>query len=187
MTCGVCSSTVERSLSNITGVHEATVSYVTGLARVKFDADVVRAEQLMDTVECVGFDAALASEEDVSAPAPTGAAPQDATISVEIKVSGMTCSACSGTVEKLVQGLPGVSRATVSLILSRAYVVCSPSKLSPEALCEEIECVGFGAEVVCTGTAEMLTGQATLHVKAWRRAQGGRQRGPAFSEGSEVS
>jgi Cu+-exporting ATPase len=166
MTCGACSSTVERALANVSGVQEATVSCVTGLARVKFDADVVQADQLLDTVDCVGFDAKMETEEDVSAPAPNGAAPRDATISVEIRVSGMTCSACSGTVEKLLQGLPGVSRATVSLILSRAYVVCSASKQSPEALCEEIECVGFDAEVICTGAADMLSGQATLHVQA---------------------
>jgi len=92
--------------------------------------------------------------------------------SVELKVKGMTCSACSGTVERLLKGLPGVEQSSVSLILGRAYVVCDPSEQTPEALREEIEDVGFDAEVDFVGTAGTLSGQANLHVKVTPPSQG---------------
>eukprot|EP00971_Amphidinium_carterae_P000279 5797-Amphidinium_carterae.1 len=60
----------------------------------------------------------------------------------------MTCSACSNTIERHLRGLEGVSRATVSLILNRAYVVCDPGQIDPASLCGEIEDIGFDAKLV---------------------------------------
>uniref|UniRef100_A0A0K6SAS8 HMA domain-containing protein n=1 Tax=Chromera velia CCMP2878 TaxID=1169474 RepID=A0A0K6SAS8_9ALVE len=59
MTCGSCSSTVERQLNSLQGVESATVNLVTELATVKFDPKKTSEEKLVDAVEAVGFDAEI--------------------------------------------------------------------------------------------------------------------------------
>lgn len=45
---------------------------------------------------------------------------------VQLKVIGMTCSACTNSVESAVKALDGVVSASVSLLQNRAYVVFDP-------------------------------------------------------------
>lgn len=47
--------------------------------------------------------------------------------SLQLKVTGMTCSACSNSVEAALTALPGVSKATVSLLQNMARVIFDPS------------------------------------------------------------
>jgi copper chaperone CopZ len=46
---------------------------------------------------------------------------------VQLKVTGMTCSACTNSVESAVKALDGVVSASVSLLQNRAYVVFDPA------------------------------------------------------------
>eukprot|EP00930_Biecheleria_cincta_P096170 TRINITY_DN88043_c0_g1_i1.p1 TRINITY_DN88043_c0_g1~~TRINITY_DN88043_c0_g1_i1.p1 ORF type:complete len:1157 (+),score=212.55 TRINITY_DN88043_c0_g1_i1:28-3471(+) len=164
MTCGACSSTVERALGNSPGVSQATVSCLTNLAHVHFDASTTTVETLIETVEDVGFEAKLleVQSKDGSRDKANGA---PAAISVELKVEGMTCSACSGTVERLLQGLKGVQRATVSLVMNKAFVVCDPEQISAAQLKEEIEDIGFDAEVALVGKADLAPSAMSVELK----------------------
>mmetsp|Transcript_121787 Transcript_121787/g.389400 ORF Transcript_121787/g.389400 Transcript_121787/m.389400 type:complete len:1102 (+) Transcript_121787:80-3385(+) len=154
MTCGACSSTVERALLMHPGVHEASVSCVTHLAKVAFDVSLVgEAAALLEVVDDVGFDAAVL-EESGSPDARTGGAGASGRWAVELKIRGMTCTACSGTIERHLQSLKGVDRATVSLVLSKAFVVFDPAEQSAEKLQGEVDDVGFDADVVCSGPAD---------------------------------
>lgn len=62
-------------------------------------------------------------------------------------LEGMTCAVCSGTIESTLNNLGGVYTAKVSLMSEVAEVVFDPRKLTGEQICEEIEDVGFGAEI----------------------------------------
>jgi Cu+-exporting ATPase len=46
---------------------------------------------------------------------------------VQVRVAGMTCSACTGAVEAALSGRRGVRRAAVSLLQNRADVVFDPA------------------------------------------------------------
>jgi P-type Cu+ transporter len=46
---------------------------------------------------------------------------------VDLPVLGMTCAACVGRVERAVAAVPGVTRADVNLVLSRAHLELDPS------------------------------------------------------------
>lgn len=45
---------------------------------------------------------------------------------IQVKVTGMTCSACSNSVESAIAGVHGVHAATVSLLQNKAHVVFDP-------------------------------------------------------------
>ena len=103
MTCSACSGAVERCLCNTAGVQSAAVSCVTNIANVEFDSNRVSASQLAENIEDIGFDATVQEDHavDISAATPASRAAKGAGMwSVELKVKGMTCSACSGTVER---------------------------------------------------------------------------------------
>src|SRR5690606_37586048 len=66
---------------------------------------------------------------------------------ITIPVTGMTCAACSGRVQRALSRQPGVVDAAVNLMLANATVVYDPSRTSPEALVEAIRATGYGAEL----------------------------------------
>lgn len=55
MTCGSCSSKVERVLSEVKGVNSVTVDLNNKKAKVKFDADIPSKEELIKVIESAGF------------------------------------------------------------------------------------------------------------------------------------
>ena len=64
---------------------------------------------------------------------------------VTIPVSGMTCAACSSRVQRTLSRTPGVSEASVNLMLKNAVVEFDPAAISPEQLVEKIRETGYGA------------------------------------------
>mmetsp|Transcript_34499 Transcript_34499/g.62537 ORF Transcript_34499/g.62537 Transcript_34499/m.62537 type:complete len:1012 (+) Transcript_34499:100-3135(+) len=96
-----------------------------------------------------------------------------------IQVGGMTCSNCSGAVERALNQLPAVERCQVDLINEKACVTyrCLPADKSADEiegdfttakeLCEEIEDIGFEASLIEdleVNPAEKARARATLHV-----------------------
>jgi len=87
---------------------------------------------------------------------------------VEIAISGMTCSACSSTVEKYLRAQAGVESAEVMLILEKASVVYDNKVTNAVELCESVEDVGFDGKVLRCGPAEELgasVAEAQLHLQ----------------------
>jgi Cu+-exporting ATPase len=66
---------------------------------------------------------------------------------VRIPVSGMTCAACSGRVQRQLEKQPGVNEAAVNLMTQQATVTYDASATSADALVEAIRETGYGAEL----------------------------------------
>jgi len=66
---------------------------------------------------------------------------------VTIPVSGMTCAACSGRVQRALEKQPGVDAAAVNLMMRSATVHFDPAATSPDALVDAIRSTGYGAEL----------------------------------------
>ncbi|QJR37317.1 heavy metal translocating P-type ATPase [Gemmatimonas groenlandica] len=64
---------------------------------------------------------------------------------IRIPVSGMTCAACQSRVQRTLQKQPGVSDATVNLMMHNATVTFDPAATSPDALVAAIVDTGYGA------------------------------------------
>jgi Cu+-exporting ATPase len=72
---------------------------------------------------------------------------QPSTEKVVIPVTGMTCAACQSRVQRTLNKVPGVSGATVNLMMGNATVSYDPSAVQPDALVESIRSTGYGAEL----------------------------------------
>jgi Cu+-exporting ATPase len=77
------------------------------------------------------------------------AAPPTATpaAKVVIPVTGMTCAACQGRVQRTLGRTPGVVDATVNLMMANATVAYDPASVTPAALVATIQKTGYGAEL----------------------------------------
>ncbi|HUR95941.1 MAG TPA: heavy metal translocating P-type ATPase [Gemmatimonadales bacterium] len=64
-----------------------------------------------------------------------------------IPVTGMTCAACSGRVQRSLEQATGVASAHVNLMTGAATVAYDPAATSPQRLVETIRSTGYGAEL----------------------------------------
>ncbi|PIN17257.1 Cation transport ATPase [Handroanthus impetiginosus] len=67
---------------------------------------------------------------------------------VQVSVMGMTCAACSNSVESALKSLNGVVKATVALLQNKADVTFDPALVKDEDIKTTIEDAGFDAEIL---------------------------------------
>ena len=78
-----------------------------------------------------------------AAPRPTPSSPEK----VVIPVTGMTCAACQGRVQRTLSRTPGVVDASVNLMMGNATVSFDAAAVTPDALVATIQKTGYGAEL----------------------------------------
>jgi Cu+-exporting ATPase len=64
-----------------------------------------------------------------------------------LNVSGMTCAACQGRVQRALEKTPGVLQASVNLLTGDASVTYDPALASPDTVAEAVRATGYGADV----------------------------------------
>lgn len=125
MTCAGCARRLERNLTELEGVQQASVSFGTDSAQLELSP--AARERLRTTVEKAGFRIPV----------------QTARLSVD----GMTCASCAGRVERALMAVPGVISAQVNLASERATVAFQPEAVEPEALAAAVKSAGYEARV----------------------------------------
>lgn len=75
---------------------------------------------------------------------------------VQLKISGMTCAACSARIEKGLSKLAGVEKVAVNLASEKAVVTYDPAQINPEVMAEKIHDLGY--EVVKDKVEFAITG-----------------------------
>ncbi|CAN6200854.1 unnamed protein product [Urochloa humidicola] len=95
-------------------------------------------------------------------PPPPAGAEEDAAAEAHVRVTGMTCSACTSAVESAVSARRGMRRVAVSLLQNRAHVVFDPALAKVEDIIEAIEDAGFEAEIIPDSAVSQPKSQKTL-------------------------
>jgi len=165
MTCASCVARVEKKLTRLPGVTEASVNLATEKARVSYDPASVTLPQLVGAVESAGYRARPLVTPPVPAPVATpGEAWQ------ELAISGMTCASCVARVERKLGKVDGVRSAAVNLATERATVAYDPSRVKVARLIGAVEAAGYGAtSAVEDASAEDGAGEETRRARALAR------------------
>ncbi|KZT57332.1 heavy metal translocatin [Calocera cornea HHB12733] len=71
-------------------------------------------------------------------------------VTTQLSISGMTCSSCTSAITSALTTLPGVASVDVSLITHSAAVVHDENSVSADKLRDEVEDIGFEAQVVAS-------------------------------------
>ena len=70
-----------------------------------------------------------------------------------LDITGMSCSACSSRIEKVVNRMQGVEQMSVNLLKNNAHVTFDESVVDEKTIIARIEKLGFGARVHSTNVA----------------------------------
>ncbi len=127
MSCSGCAARLEKVLLAEPGVRAATVNFALERADVEIDPGQSNIVNLADAIDRAGF-----------------SLPQ---VHHSFGIEGMTCSACSARVEKVLAAVPGVTRATVNLALERGDVEIIEGAVELQTLVEVVAGAGYTARV----------------------------------------
>ncbi|MGG2088883.1 heavy metal translocating P-type ATPase [Priestia aryabhattai] len=127
MTCAACSNRIEKGLKKIEGVKEANVNLALERSIIIFDPSKTSPQVFEEKIEKLGY--GVVNEK------------------AEFAITGMTCAACSTRIEKGLNKLEGVTKASVNLALETASVEYSPSQIAPQDITQRVEKLGYGAKL----------------------------------------
>ena len=135
MTCASCAATVEKALSELSGVQKANVNLASEKASVEYNPDKVTASMMIRAISDAGYGVAL----------------EKATFNI----GGMTCASCASHVEKALVDVKGVVSAFVNLATEKATVEFLPGEATTADLRNAVESAGYqflGEETATTDT-----------------------------------
>ncbi|WMW36846.1 heavy metal translocating P-type ATPase [Bacillus cereus] len=127
MTCVACANRIEKGLKKVEGVHEANVNFALEKTKIMYDPTKTNPQQFKEKVESLGY--GIVSDK------------------AEFTVSGMTCAACANRVEKRLNKLDGVNKATVNFALESATVDFNPDEVNVNEMKSAITKLGYKLEV----------------------------------------
>ncbi len=131
MTCANCAARIEKVLTKLPGVSQASVNFASERAEVTFDADALSVPEIAGAIAKAGF----------SVPPET----------FELAIEGMTCASCSGRVEKALGDVPGLQSALVNLADEHAIVTAAAGVVGAADLIEAVRKAGYDARVIESG------------------------------------
>ncbi|WP_421199242.1 heavy metal translocating P-type ATPase [Aeromonas enteropelogenes] len=125
MSCANCASRISAALNQLEGV-TASVNFALEQAAIELD-DPGRLPAVLESIKGQGYD--YGSE------------------SFTFQISGMTCAGCSARLERMLTTLPGVLSAEVNFSIEQARITQVPGIQTSASLREQIEGLGFGAQL----------------------------------------
>ncbi|WP_288394336.1 heavy metal translocating P-type ATPase [uncultured Vagococcus sp.] len=128
MTCASCAQTVEKVVSKVPSVEEASVNLATEKLTVSFDENSANEEAVIKAVDDAGYQVVMPGEH------------------MQYDIDGMTCASCSQTIEKVINKLDGVQSASVNLATEKMVVDFNPSELSSNDIMEAVKNSGYSAK-----------------------------------------
>jgi Cu+-exporting ATPase len=127
MTCAACANRIEKGLNKIEGIEKANVNLALERATVTFDPERSSVQTLEDKIEALGY--GIVTER------------------ADFNITGMTCAACSGRIEKGLSKMQGIKKATVNLALETARVEYDPLQVNIQEMEEKVKKLGYEARV----------------------------------------
>ena len=152
MSCANCAGRIATSLNKLDGV-SATVNFALEQAAIEL-ASPDRLPAVLESIKSQGYD--YGSE------------------TFLFQITGMTCAGCSARLNKMLAALPGVISAEVNFSIEQARIVLVPGMQTPAALREQVEALGFGAQLAqgsASGRRQQLLEREAQEAATARQAQ----------------
>ncbi|GJJ11151.1 hypothetical protein Clacol_005382 [Clathrus columnatus] len=155
MTCGACVESIESMLRNQPGIRSVKVALLAERGVVEYDPQLWTVEKVVEEISDIGFDATEI--------------PVHAADSVTLRIYGMTCSACTSTVEKELGALPGVHSVSVSLATETCLVTYDQTFIGVRDMVDRVAELGFDAMLSDDNDATQLRSLTrTKEIHEWR-------------------
>jgi Cu+-exporting ATPase len=158
MTCGSCVGSIESHLRQVPGIHSISVSLLAQRAEVHFNDAILQPNKIAELITDMGFDATVLE--------------LDAVKVVNLKIYGMTCASCSGTIEREVRKVPGVISVSVNLLGQSGRFEYDKKLSGIRAIISKVEDLGFDAllEEETNASAQLESLERSQEIRKWRQA-----------------
>ncbi|KAG0049654.1 hypothetical protein BGZ83_005515 [Gryganskiella cystojenkinii] len=168
MTCTSCVNAITSTLSAQPGISNVLVSLKDHQVVVTYYPSAISLSQIKDHIEDCGFDVPVDADclqisPSNTHPIPTPNIPDNhvpsttastgilktttdiSSRTAQLSINGMTCASCVASIERALQGTPGLVSIKVALLAERATIEYLPGQTSPEELASLINDIGFEA------------------------------------------
>ncbi|MVP00310.1 heavy metal translocating P-type ATPase [Paenibacillus lutrae] len=125
MTCAACANRIEKGLNKLDGVVEANVNFAMERATVTYDPQKISLDDMEQSIRKLGYDTAKEA--------------------ADLQLVGMTCAACALKIEKALNKMPGVTKATVNFAMETAHVEYNSADVTVSDMLARIEKLGYKA------------------------------------------
>jgi Cu+-exporting ATPase len=133
ISCASCATRVEQALATSPGVASASVNLAAEQVAILYDAAATGPGALAAAIAKAGY-----------------SVPEER---ITLTVTGMTCAACAGRVERALAAVPGVTGAAVNAASGTALITAPRGAVSPARLAAAVTQAGYGV-AESTGTAK---------------------------------
>ncbi len=151
MMCGHCEKTVSEAAMAVKGVTKAVSDFKKGEVKVSFDTSVADFEDIKNAINASGYEVIDEEEacpvplkRDVAQPSVKEEAKPGEIKKTTLKLTGMTCASCAQNIEKALNKIEGVKKATVNFALEKATIEYDSGKTNVEAFENAIKGIGYG-------------------------------------------
>jgi Cu+-exporting ATPase len=138
MTCAACAQRVQKAVSKLEGIANASVNFATEKLSVEYDNQIASVSNIKDAVEKAGY----------------GVIEESKFNNVTIPIGGMTCAACAQRVEKAIAKLEGITKVSVNLATEKATVEYDSQIIRLSAIKQCIEKTGYKALEIDKNTVD---------------------------------
>jgi len=151
MMCGHCEKTIQEAAMSVKGVTKASADFKKGEVKVSFDTSITDLETIKKAIMESGYEV-IDEGEACPLPIKQAAIPQEAKKEAKtgglkktsIKITGMTCASCAQNIEKALNKVEGVVRASVNFSFEKASIEYDSVLVSPVAFENTITSLGYG-------------------------------------------
>jgi P-type Cu+ transporter len=144
-------------------VKDASVNFATEQATVTYDPTQTGLDQMVRSVDAVGYSATPIVLPATMPVTPVENLPQGES-HVVLDLEGMTCASCAMRIEKGLKKVPGVIEANVNLATEKASVVYHPTQTNLKQMVRSVEAVGYKATPEVTSMPQPLRETANAAV-----------------------
>ncbi len=136
MSCAACSSSIERVIGKMDGVNRVSVNLTTNSAVIDFDEGVVDFDSIVNKIHKLGFSVPTGIDFSMSKKT-------EDIRNIEIHVDGMSCAACSSSIERVIGKMDGVDSISVNLTTAKAAIQYNNDVVRLSEIFAKIEKLGF--------------------------------------------
>ncbi|EDV24487.1 uncharacterized protein TRIADDRAFT_56324 [Trichoplax adhaerens] len=136
MTCHSCVQSIEGTLSDVKAIQFVGVSLEKNQAVVQYDDEETTANDIVESIKDVGFDASILQSESKMARY------------IAVDIDGMTCNSCVNHIQSCVLELAGIHFIRVSLPLHKADIVFDGNIIAQQQILDIINDTGFDASLM---------------------------------------
>ncbi|BAW79459.1 heavy metal translocating P-type ATPase [Candidatus Nitrosoglobus terrae] len=126
MTCASCSNRLERVLSKQFGIIQSQVNLALEQAHIHFNPKLISTQAIYQLITQAGFTVPMET--------------------LDFNIDGMTCTACTVRLEKVLDRLSGVSKVAIHLATEKAMITAPTGVLSSDTVITAVQQAGFTAK-----------------------------------------